>query len=252
MRSLLLTPVWSESVSIISDRLGRRIQVAVLCHSKSDGHIWAIRCVLCSTSLPSSNGPGGQTKVSESFQIITRVWGRHWDRNTKSTYKKCYVGFCTPRRTEMDPRTKKGIVDMRVWVLLITQIPYIVRVPGKGRNGCILQPKPSNCTLSQLYECRLQYSRTRVQLWGENAFMHILVGVVWGSECLVPYGRGVCWKWGLYWCLCHRGSGQYLQVNLKSSCKGFDAFKDIDLAEHHCFLSRTWRSGRGRCYDIAT
>ena len=73
-------------------------------------------------------------------------------------FSKCYVGFCTPRRTEMDPRTKKGIVDMRVWVLLITQIPYIVRVPGKGRNGCILQPKPSNRTLSQLYEYQVGYS----------------------------------------------------------------------------------------------
>jgi len=47
-------------------------------------------------------------------------------------------------------------------LLLITQIPYIVRVPGKGRNGCILQPKPSNRTLSQLYEYEVGYSSVAV------------------------------------------------------------------------------------------
>jgi len=48
------------------------------------------------------------------------------------------------------------------YILLITQIPYTVRVPGKGKNGCILQPKPSNHELSQLYEYQVGYSTLTV------------------------------------------------------------------------------------------
>jgi hypothetical protein len=29
-------------------------------------------------------------------------------------------------------------------------------------------------------------------------------------------------------CLCHRGSGQHLRINLESACEVFDAFKDVD------------------------
>jgi hypothetical protein len=68
-------------ISMIGDRLERSIQVAVVCHGKSDGHvdIWAIRSVLCCPNLITvvkrSRGID-TTKASESFQIITRVRGR--------------------------------------------------------------------------------------------------------------------------------------------------------------------------------
>src|SRR6266850_5611925 len=60
--------------------------------------------------------------------------------------------------------TAETVRGLKGTILLIAQIPYIVRVPGKGRNGCILQPKPSNRTLSQLYEYQVGYSTSNKKI----------------------------------------------------------------------------------------
>ena len=78
-------------------------------------------------------------------------------------------GFGSGDRKELDPgRTCwcESLIACQMLatvprVLLITQIPYTVWVPRKGRNECILQPKPSNRTLSQLYWGPLSGRATR-------------------------------------------------------------------------------------------
>src|SRR6266850_4901677 len=81
-----------------------------------------------------------------------------WEKNRKSGWYRNAALMRTLEGEQRKAAEATVVVRLRVLLLLITQIPYTVRVPGKGRNGCILQPKPSNRTLSQLYEYQVGYS----------------------------------------------------------------------------------------------
>ena len=86
--------------------------------------------------------------------INVPTYGRTHPESLQMSFVTSAGVFCQPRVWSEQGRNMETLSTL----LLITQIPYIVRVPGKGRNGCILQPKPSNRTLSQLYEYQVGYS----------------------------------------------------------------------------------------------
>src|SRR6266850_480911 len=105
---------------------------------------------------------GGYQAMGEKAALLRTMSIHVTDR--MYIFSKCYVGFCTPRRTEMDPRTKKGIVDMRVWVWFLEKI---------SNTRCNLSAADTRCKYGSRYRWVIKGDAWCRRGWLENTFVHL-------------------------------------------------------------------------------